>query len=75
MEMLYLLPKLKIMRKSLFLAVGITIIGLASSCDKCATCTFNDPEQGKLTNEVCSNGHAYTTAIEVHEDNGWDCAN
>ncbi|MGB0391110.1 MAG: hypothetical protein ACPGRC_07100 [Salibacteraceae bacterium] len=63
------------MKRSLLFAAGIALLSITTSCDKCATCTYNDPEKGQLTNEVCSNGHSYTTAIEVHEDNGWSCAN
>lgn len=70
-----MLSKQQNMKRSLILLAGVVLLGVTSACDKCATCTYNDPVQGKLTNEVCSNGHAYTTAIEVHEDNGWTCAN
>ncbi len=63
------------MKKTIILASAIALIGITSSCEKCATCTINDPDQGKMTTEVCSNGNAYQSAIKVHEDNGWECVN
>ncbi|MFT4752585.1 MAG: hypothetical protein ACI85Q_000117 [Salibacteraceae bacterium] len=63
------------MKKTILLSAVVAFLGLTTSCEKCATCTFNDPVKGTLTNEVCTNGHAYDNAIEVHEDNGWSCAN
>ena len=63
------------MKKSLFFAAGIAVLSLTTSCNKCATCTYNDPEKGTLTAEVCSNGHANTSAIEAYEENDWNCAN
>lgn len=73
-ESLYLL-KINEMKKALILASAIALIGITSSCQKCATCTINDPERGTISNEVCSSGNAYESAIKVHEDNGWSCAN
>ena len=63
------------MKKTLLFAGVIAFFGLATSCQKCATCTFQDEEKGKLTSEVCSKGDAYDSAIKVHEDNGWTCTN
>ncbi len=59
-------------KKVLFLA-SIAILAFTISCQKCATCTFNDPEKGTLTTEVCSSGHSYDSAIKVYEDNEWSC--
>ena len=63
------------MKKTIVLSAVVAILGITTSCEKCATCTFNDPVKGQLTNEVCSSEHAYETAIATHEDNGWNCAN
>ena len=63
------------MKKAIILSSVIALMGITSSCKKCATCTFNDPEKGKISSEVCSSGNAYESAIKVHEDNGWSCAN
>ena len=61
--------------KNIILFFGsIAILALSTSCEKCATCTFNDPELGKLSTEVCSSSHSYNSAIKVYEDNGWTCA-
>jgi len=63
------------MKKSLLFLGVIAFFSLVTSCQKCATCTFDDAEKGKLTSEVCSKGAAYDSAIKVHEDNGWNCSN
>ena len=73
-ESLYLL-KINDMKKALILSSAIALIGITSSCQKCATCTINDPEEGKITNEVCNSGNAYESAIKVYEDNGYTCVN
>ncbi len=73
-ESLYLL-KINEMKKALILASAIALVAVTSSCQKCATCTINDPEAGKISNEICNSGNAYESAIKVHEDNGWNCAN
>ena len=62
------------MKKIILFFGTVSIIALSTSCKKCATCTFNDPIQGKLSTEVCSSGHSYDSAIKVYEDNGWTCA-
>lgn len=61
------------MKKIIILASAIAFIGITTSCEKCATCTINDPERGLMTNEVCSNGNSYDSAIKVYEDTGWEC--
>ena len=61
--------------KNIILFFGtITVLALSTSCKKCATCTYNDPELGKLSAEVCSSGQPYKSAIKVYEDNGWSCS-
>lgn len=62
------------MKKTLLLIGVVVSIGL-TSCEKCAKCTFVDPEKGKLENEVCDTSHGYEAAVKVYEDNGWECAN
>lgn len=61
------------MKKTLLFAGVVAFFSLATSCQKCATCTYEDSEKGTLTSEVCSQGEAYNSAIKVHEDNGWTC--
>lgn len=61
--------------KNKILFIGtIAILAITTGCKKCATCTYNDPDKGELSTEVCSSGHAYDSAIEVYENNGWSCA-
>jgi hypothetical protein len=61
--------------KKILLAGSIVMLSLlGTSCKKCATCTYNDPEEGKLETEVCSSGHAYESAIQFYEDQNWVCA-
>ena len=62
------------MKNKILLFGAFAVIVLSSSCKKCATCTYNDPTQGKLSTEVCSSSNSYETAIKVYEDNGWTCA-
>lgn len=69
-----MLAKFYKMKKTILFLGVIAIASVTSSCQKCATCTYNDAEKGVLTNEVCSSGNSYKTAIEVHEDNGWSCS-
>ncbi|HBH05897.1 MAG TPA: hypothetical protein DDX92_04765 [Flavobacteriales bacterium] len=52
---------------------GIMAILSSTSCKKCTTCTFDDPERGKLSSEVCGKGNIYQSGIDTHEDNGWTC--
>lgn len=62
------------MKKTLLFAGVIALFSITTSCQKCATCTFNDPEKGTITAEVCSKGEAYNSAIKVYEDTDWTCA-
>ncbi len=61
------------MKKILFL-VAISTITLLSSCEKCSTCTFDDPERGELVSEdVCQKGRQYDDVLEMYDRNGWTC--
>ena len=61
------------MKNKILFFGAVAILALTTSCEKCATCTYNDPTQGKLSTEVCSSGDSYDSAIKVYEDNGWTC--
>ena len=61
------------MKKSLFVLFALGA-GLAlSSCEKCATCTFDDPVDGELTSEFCNKSHAFTNNWDNHVESGWEC--
>jgi hypothetical protein len=52
------------------LYLGVSV----SSCKKCSTCTFNDPEKGTITSEdVCQKGKQYRRTLDIYEKNGWAC--
>ena len=44
-----------------------------SSCEKCATCTYDDPINGKDTSDCCGKGNTYKSCRSAHEKNGWKC--
>lgn len=45
-----------------------------SSCEKCSTCTFQDPSRGELVSEdVCQKGKAYDQAMKQYDERGWTC--
>ena len=59
------------------LAIASIIVigsGIFASCEKCATCTFNDPEEGVIRDEFCDKGHRYDSALKAYEDNNWSCS-
>ncbi|MCH9823372.1 hypothetical protein N8085_02730 [Salibacteraceae bacterium] len=61
------------MKKLLFLFAVGSLVSL-SSCEKCSTCTFNDPEQGELvSDDVCQKGKQYDHVLEMYDRNGWTC--
>ena len=61
------------MKKFFFLLIAAAFTVSISSCEKCATCTYNDPEDGLITSDFCSKGRAYEDQKAIHEDQGWSC--
>ena len=61
------------MKKLGILFSAIALIALSTSCERCATCTFNDPDSGLITDDFCNKGRTFEDQKEVHEDNGWSC--
>jgi hypothetical protein len=53
-------------------AVFVAVLGF-TSCEQCATCTFNDPDRGQLTEDFCDRGKVYDDTMETYDDAGWDC--
>ena len=62
------------MKKIFTILAAVAVVASLSSCKKCATCTFNDEEQGTLTEEFCNKGHQFDSALDAYEDNGWNCS-
>tara|TARA_B110000879_G_scaffold36803_1_gene51171 strand:+ start:12861 stop:13061 length:201 start_codon:yes stop_codon:yes gene_type:complete len=61
------------MKKLLFLFAMGSIISF-SSCKKCSTCTFNDPEKGELeSKDVCQKGKQYNHVLDMYDRSGWTC--
>ncbi len=61
--------------KKLLLVLAIGMVSTAfTSCNKCSTCTFDDPVQGQLVSEdVCQKGRQYQDVLEMYDRNGWEC--
>lgn len=57
--------------------LSLVVVGAAlafSSCKKCSTCTYKDPQRGTLTSEdVCQKGKAYKHSIDYYKERGWSC--
>lgn len=64
----------KMMKRIVVLALVVSGMVGFSSCEKCSTCTFEDPVQGTLKSEdVCQKGQAYDHMLEQYKQNGWSC--
>ncbi|UTW64492.1 hypothetical protein KFE98_10230 [bacterium SCSIO 12741] len=61
------------MKKLMLLAVMAMSLGMIS-CEKCSTCTYQDPNRGTLTSEeVCGKSRQYDQIMEQYDENGWSC--
>jgi hypothetical protein len=61
------------MKRITIAAAVLLVSGMFASCEKCATCSFNDPDLGTITDEFCDKGHRYDSTLEAYEANDWTC--
>ena len=62
------------MKKLFFLFLAVAFTFSLSSCERCATCTYNDPADGQIVSDFCSKGRAFEDQKQIHEEQGWSCS-